>query len=145
MRILSRRRKATHSMASPVNGTNRYHLWADSSGVIDGPFAGPPLSESDLTLAAAWASMQEAWNMHLDVLRDRGGQARALAIAGAEGIDPEWLVYPSHGGYQTDESFESTWSPSLDEALCTIANMQPGSCVELRQSEQAGNGALLPA
>lgn len=144
MRIRSSWRKAARPVALPARHASRYHLWVDSS-LVPGPFAGPPLSEADLALASAWASAQRAWNLSLHVLSDADGRPRVLSIAGADGIEPEWLVYAADGGFQTDESFESAWSPTLDDALCTIANMPAGSCLRLLSSEPAGPEALVPA
>jgi hypothetical protein len=131
MLIRSRRRSLAQPVALCLKGTNRYERWAYATDAVDGPFAGPPLSDQDVSLALAWAVSQRVWNMHLAVLRGADGDARVLAIAGAEDIHPEWIVYPCDGGYQSDESSESTWSPTLDDALCQIANMPAGSSLSL--------------
>lgn len=131
MLIRSLWRKPAPPVTLCLKGANRYERWVCAAGVVEGPFAGPPLSDHDIALALAWAASQRAWNLHMDVLRGPHGEGRVLAIAGAEGIHPEWIVYPSGDGYQTDESSESAWSPTLDDALCRIANMPAGSSLSL--------------
>ena len=143
MLICSLWRRPPQPVTLDLKGTNRYERWAYAAEVVDGPFAGPPLSDRDIALALAWADSQRTWNLHMDVLRDHHSEGRVLAIAGAEGIHPEWIVYPSGGGYQVDESSESAWSPTLDDALCRIANMPAGSSSNLLAADSAEHYALL--
>jgi hypothetical protein len=143
MLIRSLWRRPAQPVALSLKSTNRYERWAYATESADGPFAGPPLSDRDIVLALAWSNSQRTWNLHMDVLRGPYGEGRVLTIAGAEGIHPEWIVYPSGGGYQTDESSESAWSPTLDDALCRIANMPAGSFSNLAAADPAEHYALL--
>ena len=143
MLIRSLWRRPAQPVALCLKATNRYERWAYAAKVVKGPFAGPPLSGHDIALALTWVNSQRTWNLHMDVLRDLDGEGRVLAIAGAEGIHPEWIVYPSGSGYQTDESSESAWSPTLDDALCRIANMPAGSALSLLEADPAEHYALV--
>ena len=141
MRILSLWRKPPGPVALRTRGVNRYARWARCTETVRGPFAGPPLGDHDLALTGLWASAQREWGLHVEVLNGPDGQPRVLAIAGAENIHPEWLVYPCGSGYQADESTDSTWSPTLEDALLNIGAMPKGGLLPSLPANLAGTDA----
>ncbi len=112
---------------TPALAASRYATWCNAEDVIAGPFAGQPLSPHELAIATAWVREQASCGISLAVLHDDMATPRALAIAGAPGHCPDFIVYPVDGGYQTDEPFDSTWSASLLASLCSIRPMSGGA------------------
>jgi hypothetical protein len=124
---------------------NRFSWWAGLDKDLDGPFAGPPLRAHERAVARRWAAAQRDWNLHVEVLADRDGRPRVLAIAGAEDSNPEWLIYPCNSGYQTDDFAEAVCSPTLEDALCAIGAMPRGTSLDLPAPVPADAETITPS